>query len=561
MSEWATRLVEDVDTDVQKWQDLIAHFANFPVQLRHQAIELLMTIDLEEFSSQERILLLKALRDVIFRHRKFGDAGWTLSEHQVDKLEEVCKRLEPDSVIHKHAWLFSNNPHKWLDEPEDRKGSFHQLKETRKMAVHEIFNVGGLPLLLQMSTEIERSFELGLAMGETNFFSKDESGFLHEYLATSDVAHADLARGYVMGRFKTEQWNWADNILKEIGLSLSPTQRACLFSCLPTNTQTWNLVRQFDSETEREYWTRFSPYFPDELSSFAYIAGMLTQYGRPHIATQVIHDARTKGYKIEPNLIINTLLQSTEVQPQEQVNWGEFQHHAMNLLDYLETFDSVNETQLATLEWRFLPLLRYSNRSPKLLHLELSRNPQFFVEVVSWVYKSEDEEPKEITAEEQKIAELGSELLNSWKRIPGMAEDGTVDPDSLNLWVTQARESLIVRGRAAIGDHLIGKVLRYGPPESDNTWPHETICNIVESIASAELEQGFEHEVYVSRGVVRITGGQQEKELAERYYTYATKVSDKWPRTAAMLRRIAEHYLGQSQRDALEAELREDIGR
>jgi len=56
-------------------------------------------------------------------------------------------------------------------------------------------------------------------------------------------------------------------------------------------------------------------------------------------------------------------------------------------------------------------------------------------------------------------------------------------------------------------------------------------------------------------------GGEQERELANLYMKRASAVSDRWPRTASMLRRISASYRRDAQREDVDAELREDMGR
>jgi hypothetical protein len=95
----------------------------------------------------------------------------------------------------------------------------------------------------------------------------------------------------------------------------------------------------------------------------------------------------------------------------------------------------------------------------------------------------------------------------------------------------------------------------------DGSWPHEAVREVIEEIGSDDLDQGIETGVYNSRGVVSrdpATGGAGERALAVRYAGYAAAVSSRWPRTAAVLRSIAEMYQRDGRREDLEAEVFED---
>jgi hypothetical protein len=99
---------------------------------------------------------------------------------------------------------------------------------------------------------------------------------------------------------------------------------------------------------------------------------------------------------------------------------------------------------------------------------------------------------------------------------------------------------------------------------ADGAWPHPAVRDVIEEVGSADLERGIEVGVYNGRGVVTkhpLEGGMQEHQLAERYAGFAPAVADRWPRTAAMLRRLAEGYRVDARREDQEAELREDLGR
>ena len=110
---------------------------------------------------------------------------------------------------------------------------------------------------------------------------------------------------------------------------------------------------------------------------------------------------------------------------------------------------------------------------------------------------------------------------------------------------------------------MIGQVLSGSPVGADGAWPHESIRDLIEELACKDIEVGFKVGLYNSRGIVSrglADGGALERELADRYAGFATQCCDRWPRTAASLRRIAESYRAEGRLEDQEAELREDLG-
>ena len=203
---------------------------------------------------------------------------------------------------------------------------------------------------------------------------------------------------------------------------------------------------------------------------------------------------------------------------------------------------------------------------------------------MSLVYRASGEEPRELTDLERAKTASAHSLLESWRIVPGTKADGTINPDDLNDWVRIARELLAAAERVEVGEQMIGRVLRYGPPprpaqhrenleyeqledegNSDSIeWPTEPIRDVIETAASDDIETGLHLEVFNSRGVTTrglTDGGRQERAIAERYRRYAAFAGMRWPRTAAMLKRIADSYERDAAREDLSAELTEDMWR
>ena len=105
-------------------------------------------------------------------------------------------------------------------------------------------------------------------------------------------------------------------------------------------------------------------------------------------------------------------------------------------------------------------------------------------------------------------------------------------------------------------------MLGASPMGDDGLWPHEAVREVIESMESSELEHGTALRVYNSRGVVSKNyreGGAQERELVTRYADYSRAMTQKWPRTAAMLRQIVDFYESDAARSDTEVNLRDHL--
>jgi hypothetical protein len=248
-----------------------------------------------------------------------------------------------------------------------------------------------------------------------------------------------------------------------------------------------------------------------------------------------------------------------------------FGYEAAKLLDTIATdmnATSNDISRVAQLEWTLLPVVDEYERSPRALHQALASTPSFFVDIVSLVFSGDrdgDKQEKDaITDDDRERARRGYALLQSWRRLPGQRDDdGTVAPTELMTWVITARQNLADAHRLAIGDELIGQMLSGSPLDPDGGWPAVAVRDVIEDVKSLALDRGIAIGVYNSRGVVTRPiggGGAEERGLAERYEGYAAIVADTWPRTAALLRNMADSYRSDAAREDHRAALDDDLG-
>ena len=109
--------------------------------------------------------------------------------------------------------------------------------------------------------------------------------------------------------------------------------------------------------------------------------------------------------------------------------------------------------------------------------------------------------------------------------------DGTIEA------ATKARRLKVVHS-------YIGRALAHSP-ELHGVWPQRPVADIVKRLKSANLERGLQIERFDMCGVYMkapYEGGQQERELAERYRDCITNTPASLVRTRALLDAIAEHW-------------------
>lgn len=254
---------------------------------------------------------------------------------------------------------------------------------------------------------------------------------------------------------------------------------------------------------------------------------------------------------------LESLTGRTELDPEVRLL---YQHGLVETFGYLARAELAEE-RLARLEWLYLGALGYDAQPTALAHA-MATDPNLFAEIVSRVYRprgavigrreggeAEEESAAETAGEDNRtgaaVVENAYRLLSQWKTVPGLRDDGSLDAANLESWLTRARDKLKEIDRAEVGDVHIGHMLAWTPADNEGTWPSRTVRELLEKYQSDEIESGLQSELLSSRGVTSrspFAGGAQELELVKQYREQAVRFADQWPRTAAILRAVADGY-------------------
>lgn len=349
---------------------------------------------------------------------------------------------------------------------------------------------------------------------------------------------------------------WLDLRLEH--LTGRPLAQARLLLCSDDLPGAWDRTAQLGEEVEQQYWNEFLPFGRGgDFQLVNETADQLLRHNRPLTALTALEiylDRKDSG-RPSAKLVAQGLetLVHLPKDHKEQVG-APSAYDIQHMLDYLQS-SHLDEDRLATLEWQLLPARRFDEQSP-ILERRLSRDPQFFIEILSLCFRRKDGTMEQEVP--QAVASNAYRLLREWKIIPGSdSVGGEVNESALMDWVARARALAAERDRGDIGDIHIGEVCAHARQDTDGTWPTLPVRNLIEKLANSKIEDGFRTGTYNKRGVVRRSltdGGKQEYALADQFNGWAQRIADRWPRTAAVLRSLAEGYKADGRREDEEAE-------
>jgi hypothetical protein len=533
-----SKVLEFAVKDPEKWIEIASYLPDFPLASREQAYTQLKQMADLPLTEEMRLNVWQALNEVLRRHRAYAETDWTLSAEELHQFEQAIAGLVPERPTQRHKWLFDEQmPDIQAQRAGDLDVYSKELSALRTKAVDEILDDVGLTGVFELSTEASFPWGLGIALAES---SQPFDAFdVLDKLDAADPHQVDLALAFV-ARASEGKLAWL--LPLEDKLAGRSTAQARLLSVSDDFPAAWEVVDCLGKEVAQAYWQEFRtigrgadyPFVNDT-------ARKLLSNDRPAAALDLLVLYRdSKVDLVDEQLVVDAFEQLLSKGDPEIRLLSNYEIE--RLLEHLRR-STISEDVLALLEWRLLPALDPLSHAA-ILERRMARDPAFFVEIFSLSFRPDsDDSDGEI---DSRVARNAFRLLLDWKHIPGTDEPGgAIDEQRLRSWLFETRDLLREAGRLRSGDNQIGKVFAHSQIGDDGVWPAVAVRNLIEESESADLETGLQVGTISSRGVTSRSldaGGDQEYQLAQKYYEWAIQSADRWPRTAAVLRAIADRY-------------------
>lgn len=507
------------------------------------------------------------IRKILNHHRSHPDTNWALPESELKRFEDLYNKLEPQDAINQHIWLFNDHWPAFTDglryeENESNKRHEQQqsrIDQARKEAIKIIISEIGLKKTLDLRKSVKESWSLGDALARV-ITNEDEIISVCESLY-DDKENIRFIHSFLFRKSILEGFEWVITLFRKIQeKGFSNKALANILIPLNQSKQLWEFISTLDEDIQSEYWQSIYPSFyhiPIEEKIIG--IQMLMKYKRFFSAVDISsHFADT----LPTELLSELLKKSATEESSDPVRFRGYEIE--RIFEILDKRQDLDHSTLLNLEWLYLPILdSYSTRrSPKVLQEELSKSPDFFVDVLKWLYKPKDdakleEERKGVSDEViQTRAKQVYHLLHSWKKIPGMQSDNSIDEEALREWINQARKLAETEGRLDVADIHIGQVLAQYP-ENIPEWPPEKIFKIIEEINSEVLKRNYSTAMFNKRGSSSrgpFDGGNIERGHAKYFEKLASDYKNKYPNVAEIFKRLSDGYLFDAKRIDEEAE-------
>lgn len=507
-----------------------------------------------------RLLLFEQVRDTVARHTKFPNSEWAMSAEQRTRLHNLGELLMPVDDLRMFTYLFKWHPILSDVDMNDHE-NYRTVLETKR---HEAFDTlfDGSEAWEQLSAiavRAEAPSQLGWAL--STYKSVDALDAMLKWLVSDNRALQEAASNWVRNYLFINGPAALKRVLEREDVGGESLRRLVLN--IPAESRFWEVLQDFPT-AEDDFWSE-APFTIVSDEDLTRALEMLLERGRAWSAIEiasygVFNPAEVQNEHLpRATLVLSVLRAALTQDPGSAGIPSGAGHHVGVLLDYLVASD-LPVADLVPLEFHYFTLLQH-HREPHALNQILSSDPALFVDFVQRTYRGANDTNYQRHSEET-LNKQASLVLHSWLGFPGQQQDGTIDQAGMEEWVSQARQQLSDIDRSDIGDQLIGNAFAFAPADADGTWPPVPVRDLIESVRSQHLEKGTVTGRINSRGITSrgiYDGGDQERTLASQYKQWSQKVQLRWPRTARVLRDIANYYERDAAREDGQAQLDQDL--
>ena len=486
-----------------------------------------------------------SVSSMVRRCQASSQASRNLSDEQLQPFVNIMYELEPCDDPRRFAWIFDHEINVIVDGLSMWDAGYSErLYEARRNAIQTVAEQGVEQLRILVGN-IKDAWVAGVFLSELGSEFEPE---VFEWLVDESPGLREAASAYVLHVAEKVGAPWVLKVLESDSLMLEG--KKLFVAALPAKKIYWELVGEFEPFLVEAYWKSVNIVTIERESRREAVDLLLKLGGVSQVITLfwwMLHD----GPEPTPELVVEGLV--CLVAASDQFGGQDLSHKVAELLAWLEKVEPT-PPELPMLEFQYFDFV--PNHEPSnALYEYLGSNSDYFVQLLLGVF---------LVGSNKHFEEIHSaykqrcfSVLYQWKRLPGLRDDGTIDAMHLEAWVDGARRRLRTNGGERDYDGYIGEVLASSPDGKDGMWPAEAVRDLIESLKNPKLEWGLFRGLLNRRGVaIRgvYEGGTLETGLATRYRTHARKMGTRWPRTAALLRGLAEDYESEADRENAEAE-------
>ena len=356
--------------------------------------------------------------------------------------------------------------------------------------------------------------------------------------------------GYLQGMESARGEEETIEYLEGLKYRLTDKELAAVLHYLFPSPQLFAFVETTKEPIQKEYWTKYSyGSFGHYDDNSAYVLNKMVSVGRSLDAlTGSWHMVKDMPTELLQNLLMGSIQCSMDINGPIDVLAFE------SYLEELHQRDDADKDKLIALEWFLVPLLRHSSSKDmfSLLFEKLQKEPEFFVELLTYMFRPDNEKEDEPNGEEDsKQADENNAikafyLFREWRLIPGMDINGVIDGNELRIWIDKALRLAKCVDREKFVYVELGEVFAKYPESKDNpNWPPKELFAIMEELNSDVLFRNYSTGMFNKRGFTTrggYDGGDIERDNAAYFDDLKSQCLPLYPHVAKVFGGLADQY-------------------
>ena len=552
IEKYVSLLVRNADYDLDRWEKLLKIAYKLSENIRNNLFDSMLDKAIQ-MSELEKIQIKNSIREIIYRHRYFANASWSMGDAQILEYIALLDEIKISTPEYEYEYLFESNKKIILLDPvpqniEDRRTRNDcKIRTVIKQKLSEFKDRKlDLSILAEVCAKDEKT-NLGryLALyGEANIFDENIFEILYEAQESRIMA---LDYCYIMSRYDEEALD--KSLLKSEKLNYSDKFVAELYYAQALSTRNIPAIDTAPDNIKKIFWKKDRAFLD---CNFEWALYECRKYGTVAVYVELLYCANEK-FHFKVDELYKYILGINKMEC--GANRGAIEYYLAELLKPLQEnyIDDVEKAHnLAEIEITFGGIIGWDNMI--CFKNEIKNSPETYAYMASIIFKRDnDDKHKKKTEEQKNYAKIIHHFFDMVEFCP-TEKNGIVNTEELEKWVIKFKEILDANDQSSYFGFLLGRLWAYAPIGKDGRYPCEAVRLIIEKYSDEDMLSEYEITVRNQRGVYNPSAGQEEKNIAEKYKENADYLSLKYPNTAKVFYELYRTYMKESENERISAE-------
>ncbi|MBP5436602.1 MAG: hypothetical protein J6Y30_01330 [Treponema sp.] len=417
----------------------------------------------------------------IAKNKQFRNANWAVSDDELKKMEEIEKAIRPTDLYLLHKPLFAEQDYELIDEDvKDWSVELDKIKEKRFSALKQLFDQDGEKAIFKFM-KTERMAE-NVACILSDFDNVDFSYFFPSFLLTENEIEKAFIKKYIwylsrkgneIEKINFKTWNETEKI------------NFCLF--MQFEQSTWDFV-QILLDNPMNYWQEVVVLPLQSNSDLTMVTEKFISVKRYWLAAGCLFAQNYNKKEISEEKLFKVM--SLLASKKEQWKYID-PYEIVTLLKIIQN-SNLSVDDKASIELKFVSyFIKNDSIRLKYVYEKFVTSPQFFLDIVAEVYRSDDDtKQKRVSKEKEDYIFNMFNILSRWETVPCVL-NGKLNSTDFDGWLKNVIDGANKIKRLSTVHVLIGRLLYYAPRDTDGFWIDKHIAGILDKTSNAKMLEGF----------------------------------------------------------------------